>query len=94
MKSPEQRPTLNEILSHKWCGDYTLEHINSKRLKPPFKPDLLKYNFDDAEFVEQEVEYMMAINNEKEKGDLVLPLFRKFYYESEEMKQLKRRAME
>jgi serum/glucocorticoid-regulated kinase 2 len=50
LKVPESRPTLEEVLKHHWCGGHTLQQINLKLLQPPFKPNLLKYNFDDSEF--------------------------------------------
>jgi hypothetical protein len=72
----------------------SLEQINKKKLIPPFKPNLLKYNFDDTEFADAEMDDLLLIFNEKEDGDLVLPLFRRFYYESGYMKELKGKLSE
>lgn len=80
IKSPEHRPNLDEVLLHSWCGGFSLKQINSKQLTPPFRPDLTKYNFDDSEFSGEEAQDLILVAREQQHGDLVLPLFRRFYF--------------
>lgn len=60
-KDPSQRMTATEILKDPWVKGATLEYINAKKLSPPFKPNLLSYNFDDGEFAASESDDLLAV---------------------------------
>lgn len=47
-KDPSKRMTADEILLDPWLQGATLEKINKKQFIPPFKPNLMTYNFDDS----------------------------------------------
>jgi len=36
-----------------WMSNVDLELVLDKRLKPPYNTDMLGYNFDDSDFVEE-----------------------------------------
>ena len=46
-----------EILRHKWFRDVNFEGIVDKKLPPPYKPEPLKYNFDEEEFSKGDLEF-------------------------------------
>lgn len=46
-----------EILTHPWFADVDFESIVTKKLKPPYKPQPLQYNFDEEEFNKGDAEF-------------------------------------
>lgn len=46
-----------EILTHSWFADVDFEGIVNKSLKPPYRPEPLKYNFDEVEFTKGDAEF-------------------------------------
>jgi hypothetical protein len=39
-----------EIIKHPWFKKINLEELYNKKIKPPIKPDILSFNFDEDEF--------------------------------------------
>ncbi|CAD8148565.1 unnamed protein product [Paramecium pentaurelia] len=60
-KDPDQRLGQNggivEILTHVWFHDVDFEGIVNQTLQPPYKPEPLKYNFDEEEFNKGDAEF-------------------------------------
>jgi serum/glucocorticoid-regulated kinase 2 len=46
-----------EILTHPWFHDVDFEGIVNRKLPTPYKPDPLKYNFDEEEFNKGDAEF-------------------------------------
>jgi serum/glucocorticoid-regulated kinase 2 len=60
-KEPKDRLGQNggvvEILTHPWFKDVDFEGIMGRKIKPPYTPELLKYNFDEEEFNKGDLEF-------------------------------------
>ncbi|CAD8051958.1 unnamed protein product [Paramecium sonneborni] len=60
-KDPDKRLGQNggivEILTHAWFHDVDFEGIVNQTLLPPYKPEPLKYNFDEEEFNKGDAEF-------------------------------------
>ncbi|CAD8095638.1 unnamed protein product [Paramecium primaurelia] len=71
-KDPQERlgqsQGIVEILSHPWFADINFEDIVNRKINPPYKPEPLKYNFDEEEFNKGDSEFrkQYAINLQKE----------------------------
>ncbi|CAD8055386.1 unnamed protein product [Paramecium primaurelia] len=71
-KIPEDRlghyNGIKEILNHKWFQDVDFDAVLNKKVKPPYKPYPLKYNFDEDEFNKGDAEFrkQFQINLQKE----------------------------
>ncbi|CAD8113804.1 unnamed protein product [Paramecium sonneborni] len=71
-KDPQERlgqsQGIVEILSHPWFEGINFEDILNKKLQTPYKPEPLKYNFDEEEFNKGDSEFrkQYAINLQKE----------------------------
>lgn len=54
IKHPVNRLGVNggivEIIKHPWFKKINLEELYNKKIKPPIKPDILSFNFDEEEF--------------------------------------------
>ena len=44
-----------------WGGDRKVQEILEKKIRPPFCPDIYKFNFDENEFSKGEEEFMIKI---------------------------------
>jgi len=45
---------IKEILSHTWLKKINIKDVLERKIPPPIKPDILKFNFDEEEFKKDE----------------------------------------
>ncbi|CAK59888.1 unnamed protein product (macronuclear) [Paramecium tetraurelia] len=95
-KDPQERmgqsQGIVEILSHPWFADINIEAIVNRTIQPPYKPEPLKYNFDEEEFNKGDTEFrkQYGINLQKEyvntdnNPNFIL---RDFYFSREDLPQ-------
>ncbi|CAD8064317.1 unnamed protein product [Paramecium primaurelia] len=92
-KDPSQRigqtQGVIEILTHPWFADADFEAIVNKKIKPPYKPEPLQYNFDEEEFNKGDAEFRKQYNINLQKeyynenyGNYIL---QNFYYSREDL---------
>lgn len=84
---------MDVIFKHPWMqewgGDKKVQEILEKKIRPPFCPDIYKFNFDENEFSKGESEFMTKIRriqntvNENYPRDV---LMKDFYYNVNELK--------
>ncbi|CAD8071723.1 unnamed protein product [Paramecium sonneborni] len=90
-KDPTERLGQNggvvEILTHEWFKDVDFEAIVNKKLKTPYKPEPLKYNFDEEEFNKGDAEfrkqYQINLQKEFQNIDTANYVLKNFYYSRE-----------
>ncbi|CAK62365.1 unnamed protein product (macronuclear) [Paramecium tetraurelia] len=90
-KDPTERLGQNggvvEILTHKWFQDVDFEAIANKKLNTPYKPEPLKYNFDEEEFSKGDSEfrkqYQTNMQKEFQNVDTANYVLKNFYYSRE-----------
>ena len=51
------REGVIEILRHRWFKDVDFEGIVNRTIATPYKPEALKYNFDEDEFNKGDLEF-------------------------------------
>ncbi|CAD8072433.1 unnamed protein product [Paramecium primaurelia] len=91
-KQPSERlganKGLTELLTHSWFKDVDLIAILQKLVPPPFKPNQLKFNYDQNDLMKGELE-----TREKLLGKSGLKqeirIFKAFYFDSNEQLQMK-----
>ncbi|CAD8155093.1 unnamed protein product [Paramecium pentaurelia] len=94
-KEPSQRigqsQGVIEILTHPWFADADFEAIVNKKIKPPYKPQPLQYNFDEEEFNKGDAEFRKQYNINLQKeytnenfSNLIL---QNFYFSREDLPQ-------
>ncbi|CAD8106027.1 unnamed protein product [Paramecium primaurelia] len=75
---------IYEILKHPWLQDKQLYKILNRQYEPPFKPDLLKMNFDYNEITKGENNFQRdlqkSLNSDNE--NVFSPFFSNFYFSS------------
>ncbi|CAD8206804.1 unnamed protein product [Paramecium pentaurelia] len=94
-KDPQERlgqqQGIVEILSHPWFADINIEAIANRQIQPPYKPDPLRYNFDEEEFNKGDTEFrkQYGINLQKEYNTDNNPnlILRNFYFSREDLPQ-------
>ncbi|CAD8045285.1 unnamed protein product [Paramecium primaurelia] len=90
-KDPTERLGYNggivEILTHEWFQDVDFEAIANKKLKTPYKPEPLKYNFDEEEFNKGDADfrkqYQTNMQKEYHNIDTANYVLKNFYYSRE-----------
>ncbi|CAK72296.1 unnamed protein product (macronuclear) [Paramecium tetraurelia] len=85
-----------EILSHPWFNDVDFEKIMNRQLPTPYKPEPLKYNFDEEEFNKGDAEFrkQFAINmtNEFQNVDAAKYQLQNFYYQKVKQEEYHNRS--
>ncbi|CAD8067515.1 unnamed protein product [Paramecium sonneborni] len=94
-KEPSQRigqtQGVIEILTHPWFADADFEAIVNKKIKPPYKPEPLKYNFDEEEFNKGDAEfrkqYNINLQKEYNNDNFANLILKNFYFSREDLPQ-------
>ncbi|KAM3135462.1 hypothetical protein pb186bvf_012481 [Paramecium bursaria] len=87
-KEPSERLGQNggivEILTHPWFQDVDFESIVGRKLPAPYRPDPLKYNFDEEEFNKGDAEfrkqYSANLQKEYQNFDTANYVLKNFYF--------------
>ncbi|CAK68188.1 unnamed protein product (macronuclear) [Paramecium tetraurelia] len=89
-KQPSERlgdnKGLSELLTHSWFKDVNLVAILQKQIPPPFKPNQLKFNYDQNDLMKGELETREKLLG---KSHQEIRLFKAFYFDSKEQIQMK-----
>ncbi|CAD8143598.1 unnamed protein product [Paramecium pentaurelia] len=90
-----QKEGVIEILTHPWFNDVDFEKIINRQLPTPYKPESLKYNFDEEEFNKGDAEFrkQFAINmlNEFQNVDTAKYQLSNFYYQRDQQEEYNNR---
>ncbi|CAD8049944.1 unnamed protein product [Paramecium sonneborni] len=90
-----QKDGIIEILTHPWFADVNFEKIVNRQLPTPYKPEPLKYNFDEEEFNKGDAEFrkQFAINMQTEflNVDTAKYQLLNFYYQKAQLQEYKNR---
>ncbi|CAD8051183.1 unnamed protein product [Paramecium sonneborni] len=90
-----QKEGVIEILSHPWFADVDFEKIVNRQLQTPYKPEPLKYNFDEEEFNKGDAEFrkQFTINMQFEflNVDTAKYQLLNFYYQKVQIQEYKNR---
>lgn len=49
---------IKEILAHPWFKGIKSKDVLDKKMEPPYKPNPIKFNFDEKEFKKGELEFL------------------------------------
>ncbi|CAD8134349.1 unnamed protein product [Paramecium octaurelia] len=91
-----QKEGVIEILTHPWFSDVDFEKIVNRQLPTPYKPEPLKYNFDEEEFNKGDAEFrkQFTLNmlNEFQNVDTAKYHLSNFYYQKVKQDEYKNRT--
>ena len=71
---------IKEIIQHAWFRNVDFKDFYMKKVKPPFVPNILKFNFDDNDLIKGELEIREKIMGKVNMQEVTL--FKEFYFDS------------